>query len=168
MTHMKKRCGLYGYLALGFCCLVLGACAIAGNQSVLHNPPLGKGLTMIEKGRTTRDDVLKLFGTPDVEADGPRIKIGPNHPRMNSSPEAKFAMPRPGSQPPKPREVVVTYSSIDDDRVALLYLETLSTGLLVVPGGGSVSYAVNKLLIFVNKKTGIVEDFVYRGEFKTD
>ena len=68
------------------------------------------------------------------------------------------------------------YSSIDENHLALLYLESdrdvdvvwVPVILPIAGGGGKASTRLNKLLIFINKKTGIVDEFSFREEFKVE
>jgi hypothetical protein len=67
-------------------------------------------------------------------------------------------------------EALFPYSSIDDEHEAFVYLERNYTGRGAVVMGGAIkwSHATNRLLLFINKKTGIVDEVAYHEEFTTD
>ena len=63
------------------------------------------------------------------------------------------------------------YSSIDDEHIAFLYLESYDTlsGFCLGPIlFQSSTNLENRLLIFINKKTDIVDEFAFREQFKVD
>ncbi len=53
--------------------------------------------------------------------------------------------------------------------LAFFYMEHKMKGFVVIPiGGGWGTYYRNKLLLFINKNKGVVDEFAYREEFKVD
>ena len=129
----------------------------------VHDPPLSRNIGKIVKGQTTMEEILRLFGPPDIEANGPVAKASPNLPmfRMmqDSKPPRRFEYPAVSPVP---------YSSIDEDHVAFLYLEELNRGIVIIPGPSWASDVTNRLLIFIDKKTNVVDEFAYREEFKAE
>jgi len=147
-------------------CLSLSGCVIPFDERWLHNPPLSRNVSKIIKGQTTKEDVIRLFGPPDIEADGPTAKASPNLPlfRMMQAagpPKFRIEIEYPSVSP-------LPYSSIDDEHVALLYLEELTKGMVILPGPSWASALRNKLLIFIDKKKNVVDEFAYREEFKAE
>jgi hypothetical protein len=144
---------------------------------LVHNPPLGRNVHQIVRGQTTKSQILARFGLPDIEADGSRSKVNANTPLaiwwgeyLKAAPEWTDAMP---------------YSGIGSNQEALFYVEFFAKGILgTVRGARDVpmltlanegaagvyrgEVARNRLLVLINRDTGIVEDFAYREEFKGD
>ncbi|MCI0560202.1 MAG: hypothetical protein MN733_17070, partial [Nitrososphaera sp.] len=62
--------------------MVLSGCS--GGRGVLvaitHEPTLATEVHKIVKGKTTKEEVLKRFGTPDIEANVTNSTINPNFP----------------------------------------------------------------------------------------
>ena len=143
--------------------MTLQACVIPFDKQWVHTPPLATNVAKVVKGQTTRGDVLRMFGPPDIEADGPTAKANDSLPRFRMLTEtgAKVGI-RVDHRSASP----VPYSSIDDDHVLFVYIEEAHRGTVVLPGPSWGSMRRNVLLIFMQKKTGLVDELTYREEFK--
>lgn len=132
-----------------------------------HSPRLAENLHRLQIGQTTRGEVFQYFGPPDIEADnatsrvnvrGPLGKFWGEHFRANS----RWLNNMP-------------YSSIGEQYVTYLYVELEIKGSFELqrPDGyfgaiGSYEGTIlkNKLLIRVNKNTGIVDTVSYGEQFQ--
>jgi len=131
--------------------------------TMAHKPALGVNVGKLIKGRTTKAEVMQLFGEPDVHAIGPESRANPNMPTLKGMREAGRA---------EEAAKMYVYSSIDPEQEAFFYVEQKGEGALgwiPLPMGGAVagnvSYSTNKLLIFIDRKSGLVREFWYRQEF---
>lgn len=156
--------GAIWVVAVVCACFVEG-CVIPIDKKWVHDPPLSRNLGKIVKGQTTRDEILRLFGPPDIEADGPRAKASANLPLFRMLREAT---PRTEIQIEYPAVSPTPYSSIDSDHVAFLYLEEANEGVVMLPGPSWASSRKNKLLIFIDKRTNLVDEFAYSEQFKAE
>lgn len=145
-------------------CLFLQCCAIPIHNTWVHNPPLATNVSRIVKGQTTRAEILKYFGIPDIEADGANSKVN------STGPLAQLWEYR--RRPDVLSEELFPYSSIDNKHVTFLYLEFAGRGVFALAplpftsiAGVRVTGYSNKLLVFIDKNTGVVDDFAYREEF---
>lgn len=128
-------------------------CAFPLRTALTHTPPLRDNVPQLVAGRTTRDELLRWFGTPYIHADGAIATLNPREKK-----EGVVTARLPKSEIP--------YSSIDLDHEAFYYLEVKSTGFFILPGGGCMRIYRNRLLVFVDKKTGLVDEWNFREEFK--
>lgn len=149
------------HFCLGFVVALLGGCVWAGEDRRVHDPPLARNIDNLVEGQTTRIDILRMFGEPDVHADGPNATVSDNHPMLRWDTDK----PLPDKRFIEEFKQAHPYSSIDDRHEAFFYLETLGRGFVVFPGGGTASSYINKLLIFVDKESGTVDRFYYWEEF---
>ena len=178
------------YISIVLTLLLVFSQGCSYRETVVHVPCLAKNLPKLVKGQTTRAEVLELFGVPDLQADGADITLYPESAmgqyrakkraeweRINEKYveiNKKSSQNIPLVDPDYLHKIAMlqAYSSIDEEHVALLYLESDSnTTIAWVPTGagyGKSNYRQNKLLIFINKETGIVDEFSYREEFKAD
>ena len=89
---------------------------------------LSRALVTITKGQTSRAEVLALLGPPDIEATEANTKINP------SSPLAEYY--REGLRHFRTAEsdwlALLPYSSLSEDRIALLYTEFDAMVIIVV------------------------------------
>lgn len=132
-------------------CSMLSGCPIPIYKVHVHNPPLARNVPRIVKGKTTLAQIIQFFGKPDIEADGPNAKANPQgHLMEEPGGSAKGAKALERSSP---------YSSIDDEHVVFLYIESRMQGVVHLSGSH------NKLMLFINKKTGLVDEFAYREQF---
>jgi hypothetical protein len=165
----------------------------SNSQTFTHEPPLAAGMTRLVKGITTRNEVLRYFGEPDLEVAGSVVTIAPDGPMRRiavmASEMAAQAIEHPSARKPgakEPRQErgfdpnewmrLHPYSSIDDEHTALIYWEVDSQWQLTTPPPllpFALFWSVriretvlrNQLLIFVNRRTGLVETFSYQEEF---
>lgn len=173
------------------------SCVTSYHDQVVYDPPLAKNIPKIVKGQTTQTEVMQWFGVPHLQADGAEITLYSESPmglhrakaretlikrkkqlqEMEKSGHQRLGWTSSSIDPDMWEKVakLQPYSSIDDEHIALLYLEmdskikNISTiGLPIYASRGSSIYRVNKLLIFINKKTGVVDEFSYWQEFKVD
>jgi len=150
------------YLHIPVLVTVLVAC-VPINKQWVNTPPLAQSIATIQKGRSTRDDVVRHLGTPHLEALGGETKVSRLHPAIRSLDESNY-------KPSYYSEILNLwpYSSITDDRIALVYFESRGAGAVALWGSGKVSASVNRLLIFINRETGFVEEVFFREEFKAN
>ncbi|MCI0557352.1 MAG: hypothetical protein MN733_02575 [Nitrososphaera sp.] len=142
-------------------CLCLKGCPIPIDIKWVHDPVLAKNVPRLIKGKTTREEVVRYLGPPDVEVDGTNVKANPAAPifRIEGISSAFSA---------KVFEKSTPYSSMDAEHIAFIYIDRYAKGVIFLPGPGWTSAHNNKLLIFINKKTGLVDEFAYREELKAD
>ena len=192
---MNTKKILYVLIFLILLLIFLQGCFSSFRETVVHDPPLAQNVSRLVKGKTTRSEVLEWFCVPDLQADGADITLYP-HSAMGEFRQKKRAEIEKQNKyileynkKKRYRKSRITsplgdpdwwdkyaklqaYSSIDEEHVALLYLESDSkVGVAWVPTGagyGKYNYRLNKLLIFIHKETGIVDEFSYREEFKAD
>jgi hypothetical protein len=124
---------------------------------VIYHPPLAHNVAEIVKGQTTQTEIQELFGVPLISAEGSQISFYPESP-----------MGRLWAQSPVPVAGRFPYSSIDDEHIAFLFLEQDSTSTRVSGGNWETATRHNRLLIFINKKTGTVDEYSYWEEFEAD
>jgi hypothetical protein len=153
-------------VGLLFLCVCFSSCVIPFDKKFVHDPPLSRNVGKIVKGKTTREEILRIFGPPEIEADGPNAKASPNLPEFRTIRES---VPRGFTIDIEyPTASPIPYSSIDDEHLAYVYLEDLQRGTVVIPGPSWASNEKNILLIFIHKKTNVVDEFAYREQFKTE
>lgn len=135
----------------------------------IHQPVLAANVPKIIKGQTTREQILKFFGPPDIEADGAQSKVNSNMPLIMMYRESGFKNELPSGLR---LERFFPYSSIDEEHIAFFYLEHCYKYKLqtFVPVANVIANTVdqffNKLLILINKNAGVVDEFSFREEFK--
>ena len=124
--------------------------------------PLSSYVPTIIRGTTTRTEVERRLGPADVEADGESSRVNPGTPLVKHFDKLRAERGWMRSVP---------YSSLSTDRVALLYLEIEATQFMLVNpffvglAWYKTTVARNKLLLLVNKTSGVVEEFSYSHEF---
>lgn len=157
-------------------CLCIQGCLPPNHWG--HDPPLAHNVPQIVKGQTTRDEILQYFGPPDIEADGANSIVNPNMPIIRMYKELSGWPLYRDAEFPKFTELekLFPYRSIDDDHVSFVYNELYYHKFKVkfiryesinMPSVIQ-EYFNNRLLILINKETGIVDEFYYREEFRTD
>jgi hypothetical protein len=176
---MQARKIILSCFAPAAAAILVQGCSSSHLSVVLHDPPLERNVHRVVKGTTTRTEILNWFGVPDILADGnlitlyPESAMGQYRARMRAELEKNKAdMEKAGLNiDPEFMDKVAKlqpYSSIDDEHVALLYVEmkveSTPTGRL---SGETVCYT-NKVLFFINKNTGIVDEFSSHFEFRAD
>jgi hypothetical protein len=146
-------------VAIGAGCIPIGA-------TMAHTPALATNVGKLAKGQTTRAEVLQLFGDPDIQAVGAESRANPNMPIFKGYRQLGLAAEAARLWP---------YSSIDPEEEAFFYIEwRLGGGLAFLPlpyggvVGGNVSHAENKLLVLIDRRTGVVREFWYRQGFSVD
>lgn len=141
--------------------LCLGGCFVARERILAGEPLPGDRIREIRRGTTTKQEILERFGPPAAIA----------------RPGTTVVFPPPGlggrGRAEVPSEVFLELFSsgraIRDSDVVYYYDASClkSTGVLIVPliGGGyhSTEMAVERLWVLVDGRTGVVEDYVYRG-----
>lgn len=179
--------------------LFIQGCVIYFRDRVVHEPPLAKNVPRIVKGQTTKVEVFEWFGVPDMLIDGVEITLFPESPmgqkrakiremwikykeevqkHENAFKKSKYWYGPPSSIDPDWPEKAARlqpYSSIDDEHIALIFLESeirlkgkINWYLVRCTGHTNATYYENRLLIFIDKKTNIVDEFAYREGFKVD
>ena len=174
--------------------LFVQGCVHRYSDIFVHDPPLVQNVTKLVRGKTTGTEILSLFGTPDFEADGAEDTVntdstmGEQRAAMKSKCEDynrlieknKYVANLPKCDPGCYEESarLLAYSSIDEDHIAYLYVETSwrrRNATYFVPVGVPGAYSkstndvrINRLFILVNKHTGLVDNFAFREEFKAD
>ncbi|MCI0400377.1 MAG: hypothetical protein L0Z68_03620 [Gammaproteobacteria bacterium] len=139
--------------------------------AITHEPTLATEVPKIMKGRTTKGEVLKHFGMPDIEADGANSTVNANMPLVlmyGATYELAGVPIRPN---PSNLMKLYPYSSIDEGHIVFVYEEFCHKGgdvvfVPVVNVGASTTYQFfNKLLIWINKRTELVDNYAFREEF---
>ena len=129
---------------------------------VMYDPPLAKHAGRVVAGRTPAAQIREWFGTPYLQADGPQVTIFADSPVMRSL------------RHPRVQELadeysgLIAYSSLDDDHVVLFYMETALGGIESLMYGGEIRPLANKMFVMIDKRTGLVEEFCYREQFRPD
>lgn len=144
----------------------------------MHDPPLATNVPKIARGQTTRAQILEYFGVPDLEAHGSKVTLHDDSVMGKQRQEMKRVLERAGMAASTDAfdemARLWAYSSIDEDHVVYLYWETESHGggwmipLIVIPTritSSDVRVLQNKLLVLINRHTGVVDEFGYRQEF---
>lgn len=150
--------------------LALVGCGAGLPPKFLHEPALATNVPQIVKGQTTKEEVLEYFGMPDIEAHGAHSKVSSNMALILMYKDPKQRIPMVADNIGV--EGLFPYSSIDDEHIAFVYLEhcvnpTTETFVPVVNVGTFTSYQFfNRLLIFIDKATGLVDEFAFREEFE--
>ncbi|MCI0557020.1 MAG: hypothetical protein MN733_00880, partial [Nitrososphaera sp.] len=107
--------------------LVLSGCNPPGARGVLiaitHEPTLATAVYKIVKGKTTKEEVLKRFGTPDIAADGANTKVSPNFPPVLMHSMIYELSGVPVLADPATLRKLYPYSSIDDGHTVFVYGE---------------------------------------------
>lgn len=170
--------------------LMIGCEGCIFHDRCVHDPPLARNVQKIIRGQTTRAQILQYFGVPDLEAHGSTVTLhddsvmGKERQKMKQLLEsAQMALERyntdGGGRPASGTDMfdemarLWAYSSIDQDHVAYLYWEEESRGgVWVIPlpamiAGFDVQARHNKLLVLIDKHTGVVDEFGFRQEFNT-
>jgi hypothetical protein len=174
-------------IAFSISFLFLSGCILNQHKVFTHSPPLAEKARKIQKGKTTRIQLETMLGVPDVLAEGSHTTLFPNsvmglmrQEKRNHCYKIKERGAKISSEvtfdPDWYRKFaeLEPYSSIDDNHIAFLYLEyemTLKGGWIGFPVGISkinVRINKNRLLVFVNKTTGLVDEFAYGEEFKVE
>jgi hypothetical protein len=170
-----------------------GGCIIHGQ--CVHDPPLARNVRNIVRGQTTKEQVLGYFGIPDLEAQGATVILHDDSMMGRKRHQMKRNLARAdeaqdhlngslarlnGSRNPQTPSAAAlydervrlrAYSSIDDEHIAYLYEETdewYVAGIAYPLAIGGADYRIrwNRLLILINRHTGVVDEFGYRQEFK--
>ena len=156
----------------------------------VHDPPLARNIPRIVRGQTTGTQILEYFGVPDLEAHGPVVTLHDDsvmgkqrQKNMRALERAEMAAERyntnggrrgaTGTDLLDEMARLWAYSSIDEDHIAYLYLEMdyrgtawiMPIGWPIVAGGSDHRVLQNKLLVLINRHTGVVDEFGYRQEF---
>ncbi len=177
--------------------LLAGCEGCIARHRCVHDPPLARNVPKIVRGQTTGTQILQYFGVPDLEAHGPKVTLHDDSVMGRQRQKTKEALERAeiaaeeygiGVGRLKADETdfldeaarLWAYSSIDEDHVAYLYWEESCRGevmFLPVPlpwinsslffGGSDARVRQNKLLVLINKHTGVVDEFGFRQEFDT-
>ena len=133
------------------------------HKTFYREPILRTQAPSIVKGTTTRAEIERRLGRPDLEVDGTRVTVYSDTPLTRYYDSWKAA---PGWQRG------VAYSSLDEEHIALVYFELDINSLVLIaptPGVAGAGFRLtalrNKLLVLVRKDTGIVDDWAYREEF---
>ena len=165
---------------------ILASCVASYRERVIHDPPLADRVGKLAKGKTTEAEVRAWFGVPDLKADGAEITLYSESAMGQYRAKKRIEYTKYNENiarknwklQPFDAEVLdklaklQVYSSIDDEHIALLYLEsdqrTKAVWAPVGGGFGKTNYRQNKLLIFINKRSGVVDHFSYKEEFKTN
>jgi hypothetical protein len=143
----------------------------------------------IVRGVTTRAQVLEYFGVPDYEVRGNVVTLrddsmmGRHYREIREKMERAYEQAARNGTTGQPQMVngaammdqaasLGAYSSIDDDHIAYLYEETetsFSAWALPLPTvmvvRSNVRAHQNRLLLLINKHTGLVDEFGFRQEF---
>jgi hypothetical protein len=119
---------------------------------------------MIVRGETTGADVVRLLGPADIEAHGATAAVNA------ASPLARYyrEFMKHFSASDTEYLSLLPYSSLRDDRLALLFTELDGQVVVVVaPIGGSAGSARwNRLLVFVDSATDRVAEVYWHEEFR--
>ena len=144
-------------------CLALEACVpIPIRVGFKRERVLASYAPTIVRGSTTRAEVERELGPPDVEADGTYSRVNPGTPLVKHFDKLKAQRSWMSNVP---------HSSLSAEHVALLYLEIEARQFMLVNpffvglAGYRVTIARNKLLVLVNKSSGVVEEIAYTHEF---
>lgn len=155
-------------LVVAACVIIAGlagqACApIPIRLGFKRDQSLGAYATTIVQGTTTRADVERQLGAPDVEADDSSSRVNLGTPLVKYFDKHNAERGWMNSIP---------YSSMSPERIALLYLEIearqliLFTPVMVGLAYTRLTISRNKLLLSINKKTGVVEEARFSKEFE--
>ncbi|MCI0400374.1 MAG: hypothetical protein L0Z68_03605 [Gammaproteobacteria bacterium] len=148
--------------------LALVGCDGGLRYKFVHEPTLATNAPKIVKGQTTRKEILKYFGPPDIEADGAQSKVSSNMPLI-----MMYRQYRSNNLPSDiGSEGLFPYSSIDDEHISFFYVEHCykytTQAFVPVLNVGAYTHRqfFNKLLILISKKTNMVDEFAFREEFE--
>ena len=167
-------------------------------KQAVYDPPLSRHAGQIIKGKTTRAEILEWFGVPYLEADENKVTLFPDSPlalerKKNQEALARFKetykeycyFGQADSANSSTENIdndyyekvasLHPYSSIDDAHVVLLFLESKSSTESGQTGDTpAISHQLttftyyNRLLVFIDKKTDIVDQFSFREEFSAE
>jgi len=157
------------------CILLISGCSITSSKHFrfIHSPPLANGVPKIVEGQTTKDEIIKYYGVPDLEVDGTTIILHPETPlgRLIENIRMTKRYHLDTNIWVDEWSKLLPYSSINDEHIVFLYLEIDSNWkdtFTYVPMNSKIYETIlrNKMIFFINKKTGLVDEFAYREEFK--
>lgn len=130
--------------------ILLSGCATV--QSTQGSKLDEKMIAQIEKGKTTRSEILKLFGAPDRIIDAGISGTAENSIKgdVNLSTQQNISLGK--------NQEIYIYEYIEE--------RTETPGLLLAYGMGDVKKTSKKntLMIWLDKDTGIVQDYGYKKE----
>ncbi len=156
------------------------------HEQFAHSPPPSRNISRVIEGKTTRQEVVQYLGQPDLIVDGTSITLRPDGPlsrfqrslyRKRDKARRTLADsiqigPKTSIQfDPDEWARLQPYSSINEKWTAFFYWEVDSTYrqfMSYIAGVSQDTTLRNKLLVLINKETGIVEIVSYREEFKVD
>jgi hypothetical protein len=136
-----------------------------GSYSITSGKPIDeKTVKMIQPGKTTKDEIIQLFGPPQsIEKPSGKEEATAKEEKVKTM--VVPAWPG-GTIPPSFESSFELFSSkhkiIEDHRI-YVYTFTKFKGEVGPFGGGSHNLS-DKLLILINEKTGVVEDYVFSKE----
>jgi hypothetical protein len=137
---------------------MLGCMVVEGKYTV-EEPMNADQIQEIQRGKTTKQEILEWFGPPiAIARKGTIVKV-----------------PSPGLRKKGAEEIHSdTFFELFSERNVIsehdiiyyyFYAESKSTAAVCVVGVSDKGrLAVDKLWILINEKTGIVEDYVYREQ----
>ncbi len=170
---IRRSLPLVVVILLGVCAALPGCMSYSSySDSVVYDPPLARNVDRIVKGETTHSQILGFFGVPSLEVRGSNVIFHDDSP-MGQSWLKSMAKSINGTTLSRSERIkqLLPYSSIDDQHVALLYLESdVQYNQGWIPGMGAAHGAAlsNRLLVFIDRRTGVVDEFGYLQEFKAD
>ncbi len=131
---------------------------VAGSYEV--GEPFGEDqIKKIQPGKTTRQEILEMFGPPvAVARKGKVMKIPPQWLRKEGSQEIDSDTFF---------ELFSTTHELTENHIIYYYYyseETGMTGMVLFAALGKGELGVDKLWILVNGETGIVEDYLFREQ----
>jgi hypothetical protein len=159
---MDRITGLARCAGVAALLFLLPGCFVFGERHQVDEPLPHDAIQGIRRGVTTRQEVLERFGPPTAVARrGATMVYPPPGPGKRGRMDVQadtflelFSVNRPL------RDEEVTYY-YDSSRIKAI-------GFLIIPviGGGynSKRVAVERLWLLIDGSTGIVEDYVFRGE----
>ncbi len=157
MTHRRRA--IFAYVCFPFLCVLLCGCMIVASKYEAGEPLREEQLEKIQPGKTTRQEILEMFGPPvAVARKGKVMKIPSPGQRKEGSQEID-------SEPFF--ELFSTTHELTENHIIYYYYYSEETGIgaiVLFTAGAKAKLGVDKLWILVNDETGIVEDYLFREQ----
>jgi len=162
MYRIKKKLDLKKIILFLFCgtmLLCLSGCMVLVDDHEVGESLSEHELEKIQPGRTTKQEVLEMFGPPlGIARRGEILNVPTANPRktgLEKIPSETFF------------ELFAQKHSLTSDHIIYYYFSSKTSsigGIILFAAKGSTDINVAKLWVLINEKTAIVEDYKFRRQ----